>query len=149
MTNFETLLKTDCENIEWNQVLNLFRLVNWAERDLATVKKSFVNSTHKCFFMEGDLIIAFGRTVDDDSYYGWIVDVVVHPDYQGKGLGTKVVNYLKSAMEGFRFISLTAAPGKDAFYEKIGWKRQKSAFIWPIDEKQMVEHCFKNNLLPE
>lgn len=148
MANGKVLLKTDCANLDWEQILELFRLVNWPERDLETVKRSFEKSTYKCFFTEGDQIIAFGRTVDDDCYYGLIVDVLVHPNYQGKGLGTEVVNYLKSRMVGFKFITLTSAPGKDKFYDKIGWRRQRSAFLWPVSEKQIVEHCFPDNNLP-
>lgn len=129
------------ENIDWNKVAALFVSVGWDKRDIEKVKHSFIKSTHRCFLINNDEIIAVGRTVDDDCYYGLIVDVAVHPDFQGKGLGTKVVNYLKSKMIGYNFITLTAAPGKDAFYEKIGWKRQSSAFIWPRNEIQQQEHC--------
>ncbi len=135
----------DCENIDWRQVVDLFKLVNWAERDVATVKSSFERSTYKCFLFDGSEIIAVGRTVDDGCYYGLIVDVAVHPDYQNQGLGTLVVNYLSFKMEGYKFRTLTAAPGKSKFYEKLGWRRQSSAYIWPANETQEKEHCFENN----
>ena len=61
---------------------------------------------------------------------------------KGKELGTKVVNYLKSKLVGYNFITLTEAPGKEAFYETIGSKRQSTAFKWPRNEKQQQVHCF-------
>ncbi|MDP4933726.1 MAG: GNAT family N-acetyltransferase, partial [Salibacteraceae bacterium] len=74
-------------------------------------------------------------------YYALLVDVVIHPDYQAKGIGKTLVTELKNSLVGYEFITLTAAPNKDGFYQKIGWKRQKSSFIFPKDEKQANEHC--------
>lgn len=117
-------------------------MVGWPYREPEKIKAAFEQSSHVIFLKAYGNIVAAGRTVDDGTYYGLIVDVVVHPNQQGKGLGTQVVNYLKDQMAGYSFITLTAAPGKDAFYEKLGWKRQKSAFLWPRDEKQTDQHCF-------
>lgn len=117
-------------------------MVGWPYREPEQIKAAFEKSSHVIFLKQFGSIVALGRTVDDGTYYGLIVDVVVHPNQQGKGLGTQVVDYLKNQMVGYSFITLTAAPGKDAFYEKLGWKRQKSAFLWPRDEKQTEQHCF-------
>lgn len=76
-----------------------------------------------------------------EKYYDLLVDIVIHPDYQSRGIGKKVVNEILKQLNGYNFITLTAAPNKDEFYKKLGWKKQKSAFIFPRDEKQMSEHC--------
>ena len=44
-------------------------------------------------------------------------------------------------MKDYFFVTLTAAPGKAPFYDKMGWKKQTSAFIWPTGKKQESEHC--------
>lgn len=110
----------DCSDIGWSQVSSMFEIVGWGYRSDDKVKASFERSSHVCFVKTDNKIIAFGRTIDDGIYYGHIVDVVVHPDYQKQGLGTKIVEYLRSQMKGYNFITLTAAPGKSEFYEKIG-----------------------------
>jgi hypothetical protein len=51
------------------------------------------------------------------------------------------VNEIKSRLIGYNFITLTAAPNKEGFYQKIGWEKQKSAYIFPKDDKQRLEHC--------
>jgi GNAT superfamily N-acetyltransferase len=135
-------IQNDCNDINWPQVLDLFESVKWKKRNLDEAKSSFEKSSHKCFIKYQNQIIGFGRTVDDGVYYGLIADVAVHPDYQGQGLGTLIVDNLKAKMKGYLFITLTAAPGKDEFYTKLGWKRQKSAFLWPINEQQESDHCF-------
>ena len=85
--------------------------------------------------------MGFGRTVDDGKYYALLVDVIVHPEHQSKGIGTQIVNELKSRLIGYNFITLTAVPNKEGFYQKIGWEKQKSAYIFPKDDKQRLEHC--------
>jgi len=130
-----------CSNIDWAAISHLFELVGWGKRDPADVQNAFLKSSNVCFVKNLNEIIAIGRTVDDGKYYGLIVDVVVHPEHQGKGIGAEVVNYLKSKMSGYKFVTLTSAPGMEGFYEKLGWKKQKTAYLWPIDSKQEEQHA--------
>lgn len=134
--------QNNCTDIDWQQIADMFLAVGWNARTPENIQLSFERSSHVCFIKEGNDIIAFGRTVDDGLYYGLIVDVAVRPDKQALGLGTQIVSHLRDQMKGYSFITLTAAPGKDGFYEKTGWKKQKSAFIWPRDSKQEEQHCF-------
>ncbi len=135
-------IQNNLENVNWRRVSELFESVGWGYRSPEKIEESFRASTHTCFICtDKQELVAFGRTVDDGIYYALLVDVVVHPDFQGKGLGKTVVENLKSKLAGYNFVTLTAAPEKDGFYKKMGWKRQKSAFIWPKDEKQEQQHC--------
>jgi predicted N-acetyltransferase YhbS len=70
-----------------------------------------------------------------------LVDVVVKPGRQQAGLGREIVTYLREKLDGYKFITLTAAPGKDEFYLKLGWLRQASAMIWPVSERQRELHA--------
>lgn len=139
MIQFE--LNPDLNTIDWNTISELFQLVTWGIRDPREIENAFRKSTVTCFVKNDHEIIGFGRTVDDGKYYALLVDVVIHPNHQAKGIGKALVNELKNSLVGYEFITLTAAPNKDGFYQKIGWKRQKSSFIFPKDEKQAKEHC--------
>jgi GNAT superfamily N-acetyltransferase len=68
------------------------------------------------------------------------VDLIVHPNYQGRGIGKRILRELRDEMSEFVFTTLTAAYGKHGFYLKQGWKRQASAFIWPRNEEQTGQH---------
>lgn len=129
------------EHVNWPDVAALFAQVGWGQRDPAEIQGAFARSSHVMFVYDAGELIGFGRTMDDGRYYGMIVDVVVKPGRQQGGLGREVVTYLREQLNGYRFITLTAAPGKDAFYLKLGWLRQASAMIWPVSDEQRELHA--------
>lgn len=63
--------------------------------------------------------------VVDFGYTAYIADVIVKPEFQGKGIGRLMIEYLlskikeNSAGDDFLMINLLAAPGKSGFYEKV------------------------------
>ncbi|MDB5120531.1 MAG: family N-acetyltransferase [Sphingobacteriales bacterium] len=133
----------DLSTINWERVCELFYNVNWNKRYPNEIKEAFEKSSHTIFAYDNDLIIGFGRTVDDGKYYAMLADIVIDPGYQKKGLGKRIVNKLKEAVLGYHFITLTAAPGKSDFYKNIGWKKQSTSYIWPQTPKQVRQHCEK------
>jgi hypothetical protein len=129
------------ENVDWSSVATLFEEVGWGQRDPELIRCAFEKSSHVMFVHDGKELIAFGRTLDDGCYYAMLVDVVVKPGLQLGGLGREIVTYLREQLTGYKFITLTTAPGKDEFYLKLGWLRQGSAMIWPVSEVQRELHA--------
>ncbi len=68
-----------------------------------------------------------GRLIGDGMYY-MIADVVVQPNYQKQGIGNKLVSMIIEYVDkatpvgGRSTIQLIAEKGKEAFYEKLGFK---------------------------
>ena len=103
------------------------KIVGWSEFPLEQAAEGLKNSfVLVCFRVDGRPV-AIGRAVSDRGYVVYIADVIVVPEYQGKGLGRKVMNTLmekiKDSMKpGYRImISLLAAKGKEEFYKKFGF----------------------------
>ncbi len=132
--------QTDTANIDWHAVAQLFDAVEWGERKPEELADAFSMSSHVRFVFNDETLIGFGRTVDDGRYYAQIVDLVISPEFKGKGLGSHILTELKDALAGYYFTTLTAASGKESFYSKQGWKRHKQAYIWPRSEPQVDEH---------
>lgn len=76
---------------------------------------------------DGDITVGTARLVWDGGYAALIKDVLVLPEYQGKGVGTammtQILDYLKSKLEtGYGIqIDLMSAKGKESFYENFGF----------------------------
>lgn len=69
------------------------------------------------------------RVLTDMLTDAYITDVVVSPDFQGKGLGRKLLNKVVADLKNISVnnvklaCSLYANPGKETFYEKFGFQK--------------------------
>ena len=120
--------------------INLRKVLGWKEINLEQVEKALNNTMCKVSIKIGDKTIALGRLVGDYSCKGVLSDILVHPDYQGKGLGKIVVFSLlqivkDSLNEGDVFqIEATPTYGNRDFYVKCGFKykpqNQDGVYVW-------------------
>jgi len=69
---------------------------------------------------DGERLVGFGRLVSDGIVHAMIYDLIVLPEYQGQGIGGKILERLieKCRETGVRDIQLFCAKGKRPFYEK-------------------------------
>lgn len=138
---FQITVSPNLDGVSWSEIAGIFAAVGWGDREPEKIERAFRRSSFVRVAWAGERIAGFGRTFDDGEFYGTICDLVVAPEYQGRGIGSRILRELREAMGSFLFATLTAAPGKDGFYVKEGWKRQTSAFIWPRDAKQALSHA--------
>lgn len=77
---------------------------------------------------DGYKLVGFGRVVTDLVLHAMIFDMIILPDYQGRGIGTKILSRLvnKCLGQGIRDIQLFCAKGKRVFYEKNGFEIRTS-----------------------
>ena len=107
------------------------KAVGWAEFPLEEAEAGLNNSFICCLRKDGKAI-ALGRIVWDHGYVAYIADVIVLPDYQGKGYGRMVMEKIMSMINswlkpGYKMmVSLCSATGKEEFYEKFGFVKRPS-----------------------
>jgi GNAT superfamily N-acetyltransferase len=128
-------------DISWEQVACLFEAVGWGQRDPNEIRSAFARSSFKAFAFDGAELIGFGRTIDDGRYYATVVDVVVSPVYQKRGVGRAILEDLQSQLKGFLIVTLTAAPDVQPFYRRLGWLKQTTAMIRPRSKEQERLNC--------
>lgn len=128
----------DCRHIQFStekskvDLLQLQALFNqaafWArERSLEDLNMAIINSNPVVSIWDQETLIGFCRGVSDGVYRGTIWDVVIDKNYQGLGLGRKLVETalshpLMSRVE--RVYLMTTYQQK--FYERIGFQENKS-----------------------
>ena len=115
------------DNLNWEELSNLYLIAPLGNKDPADLKIVFSNSMFKCFVYDSGRLVAAGRALADGKDCSYICDVAVHPDYQGRGFGKQVVSQLVAFSKGHKKIILYAAPGKEPFYKKLGFKRMATA----------------------
>ena len=101
--------------------------VGWLLFSKEQTQMALMNSLYTVIAVKDSQTVGMGRLTGDGMYY-MIVDIVVQPNYQKQGIGTKIVNMIiefvdKETPSGGRSsIQLIAEKGKETFYEKIGFK---------------------------
>ena len=99
---------------------------NWRQLEKEVVEKALDNDLFAVCVMHGEHIVGMGRVIGDGGIYFYIQDVVVLPEYQGKGIGHQIMlrieHYLQQQVSSGSFIGLMAAQGVKGFYQKFGYR---------------------------
>ena len=114
--------------------------VGWNNWSKEQAEKALENSYYSIVIFYNDNAIGMGRVVGDGIYFT-IVDVVVRPEYQGRKIGTTIMNSIleyieKNMCEGSRVsVQLLAEVGKEQFYIKQGFKLVPHEYCGPALRK--------------
>ncbi len=106
--------------------------VDWGTRDNRIVEEALNNTLYSVSVYDDDKIIGYGRIIGDKTIFLYIQDIMVIPEYQGKKIGTKIMNALLTKINEYKKINpeirtyLGASKGKEVFYEKFGFKTRSS-----------------------
>ncbi|MBE9045697.1 GNAT family N-acetyltransferase [Pleurocapsales cyanobacterium LEGE 10410] len=101
----------------------------WAkERRLEELEIAIANSDPVVSVWDGEKMIGFARAISDGIYRATIWDVVIHPDYQGVGLGQKLVKTVLNhpRMNRVERVYLMTTH-QQHFYEQLGFQHNSSS----------------------
>ncbi len=112
------------------EYMELRRRVGWCEFPLEEAQAGIDNSYMIKCARDEEKAIGVVRLLWDGGYIAFLSDVIVDPDYQGQGVGKKlvesVIQKVKADMKpGYKVkMCLMAAKGKEPFYEKFGFSER-------------------------
>ena len=119
---------THClDAIDWDAMSELYRIAPLGSKSPDWLRTAYSNSMFKCIAFDGSQVVAAGRAVADGVDCSYLCDIVVHPSYQGHGLGKQLIQKLVGLSAGHRKIILYAVPGREPFYERLGFRRMTTA----------------------
>ncbi|MBX2863964.1 MAG: GNAT family N-acetyltransferase [Leptolyngbyaceae cyanobacterium MAG.088] len=114
-------------NIDLYELEELCDAVGWSRRPLRKVKKAIQHSFLVVTMWEHKgarkRLIGFSRATSDHAFNATIWDVVVHPSFQGRGLGKALMQQLikKLRSEDISNVTLFADPHVVNFYKNLGF----------------------------
>ena len=127
------------EALDWGELSRLYQVAPLGNKQPDGLKLVFSNSMFKCLVYDEGRLVGAGRAMADGLDCSYICDVAVHPSHQGIGLGRQIVSRLLELSRGHRKIILYAVAGKEPFYEKLGFRRMKTAMAIFENQVQAAE----------
>lgn len=125
-SNYRIFFSTDRE-IDLYELEELCDAVGWSRRPMRKVKKAIEHSFLVASMWQqrgkSSRLIGFARATSDHSFNATIWDVVVHPDFQSKGLGKALMRYVIKELrsDDISNITLFADPQVVNFYRRMGF----------------------------
>lgn len=126
-----TLRLQNSKRVNPAQVRALFRAAGWTE-DIARYSTAQIQKLLRHSYLvltawnDEDQLVGFASAVSDGVLCGLVQNLVVHPDYRGHGLGTKLLRDLSQAMrrQGVHYLYALGTRGRRAhrFFGRVGFR---------------------------
>ena len=109
------------------------------------LQKIKMNSLHKIFVAEDDsdgkvvgtiTLLIEPKFINKGMQVGYIEDVSVRKEYEGLGIGSKLVTYATTyaiSREGCRKVLLYCSEKTKPFYEKLGYQLVEDTFVMKFE----------------
>lgn len=120
------------DDIDWSALAELLRRGFNQERPIEIVERVFMGSFACCFAWHGDKLIGAARAISDGVTSSAIYDVVVDPDFQGQGIGKRLMETILDRLPK-RSVMLVSTYGNEGFYRTLGFRKLRTAYMLQND----------------
>ena len=112
-----------CKKFDIDQMCNLRKSVGWNELK-AMMSNPQMENLFSIICTENGKMIGFLNVVSNNVTDAYIQDVMVAPEFQGKGIGTELMNRAISEIKARGIYMISVIYGEEklrCFYEKFGF----------------------------
>lgn len=112
-----------------NVLIELYKSVGWGHASCPNATYAAIqNSSFVVTAWEGDNLVGLGRAISDGTITAYFPDLLIKPDWQGKGIGTQIMTRLLAKYGDMHNQVLVAEDDKAReFYKKQGFNEEKYA----------------------
>jgi aralkylamine N-acetyltransferase len=93
----------------------------WPKRDAWRIEEASRRSTWFAARDERGELIGVVRVLDDGGLYATVWDLLVHPDWRGRGIGTRLMGLALEGCRDRRLVALVSTPAARRLYERLGF----------------------------
>ena len=105
-------------------VVDLYRANGWSSAEKPEqLHKALVASHSLISAWDGGRLVGIGNAISDGHLVVYYPHLIVHPEYQGRGVGSEIMRRLMQRYNGFHQQMLVADGRALDFYRKCGFER--------------------------
>lgn len=119
------------------QMLALYKALGWRQHLYPErVAKALAASARVATAWDGDRLVGMARIISDGEFCVYLPEILLYPEYQGRGIGTDLMNRVLAGYEHVQNRILLADSGNEPFYERFGFKTVDGS----LGYKAMTKH---------
>jgi GNAT superfamily N-acetyltransferase len=120
------------KDINEDEVIDLYKANEWSSADKPVELIAALTNSHSLVTAKfNGKLIGLGNAISDGHLVVYYPHMLVHPDYQGKGVGRKMMEAFQSIYGDFHQQMLTADGEAIDFYKTLGFVRAgKTEPMW-------------------
>jgi len=114
------------------EVVELYKANEWSSAEKPAQLLAALRNSHSLVTArESGRLVGIGNAISDGYLVVYYPHMLVHPEFQGNGIGRKMMKTLKSIYSGFHQQILTADGDAIDFYKALGFERAgKTESMW-------------------
>ena len=123
------------DQIKLEEVLAIYRANEWSSADKPEQLMAALRNSETLVTARKDgTLVGLSNAISDGHLVVYFPHVLVHPDYQGEGIGKKMMKVLMKKYDGFHQKSLVSDFEAVAFYQRLGFTRSGTMVpMWIYD----------------
>ena len=136
------MIKFSEDRLSIKEYLNLRESVGWKklterQAELALENCIYILSAYDEDENHHRKLIGMGRIVGDGAVICYIQDLIVLPEYHGRGVGSALIKHLKNYVKNLSadgeemMLALMCAKGREGFYERMGFTARPTDTLGP------------------
>lgn len=130
-------IKTDCENVDWQQLAEVYVAAFNGIQTAELIEKVFVRSYATRIAILDGRIVGGVYAFSDGELDATIHGLAVHPEFQKRGVGRALMESLLEQFPPHIALLLTAEAAHQPIYRKFGFRPLKTAMAKGFPEDDM------------
>ena len=117
------------------EVIALYKVLKWSAAEKPELLyKALMNSHTLTTARDDGKLVGIGNAISDGHLVVYYPHLLVHPDYQGNGIGQMIMEEMFKTYKGFHMQMLTADGKAIDFYSKLGFEKAGDTVLMWIYE---------------
>jgi ribosomal protein S18 acetylase RimI-like enzyme len=123
---------SNSRNIPPEELVRLYKSVGWSSADKPEALQRAMAACHSLITAwDGDTLVGLANAISDGHLVVYYPHLLVHCDYQRRGIGRQLMRVLMARYDGFHQQVLVADGQATGFYSKCGFARAgKTEPMW-------------------
>ena len=123
---------SETRDIKIGDIISLYKANHWSSADKPDELYQALMHAHSLISAWDDgKLVGLGNAISDGYLVVYYPHLLVHPEYQGKGVGRKIMERLREKYKNFHMQMLTADANAVEFYKKAGFRKAgKTEAMW-------------------